>query len=89
MVDSSRIKIDMESNSKKIYNYTVILEKEEDGGYHAFCPVLKGCHSQGDTFEDAIENITEAIGLYIESLIADNQPIPREDLIVKPLSILV
>ena len=79
----------MESNSKKIYNYTVILEKEEDGGYHAFCPVLKGCHSQGDTFEDAIENITEAIGLYIESLIADNQPIPREDLIVKPLSILV
>jgi predicted RNase H-like HicB family nuclease len=89
VVDSSRIKIDMESNSKKIYNYTVILEKEEDGGYHAFCPVLKGCHSQGDTFEDAIENITEAIGLYIESLIADNQPIPREDLIVKPLSILV
>ncbi len=39
----------------------------------AFCPVLKGCHSQGDSFEEAIENITEAIELYIESLRADNQ----------------
>ncbi|HHP7245045.1 MAG TPA: type II toxin-antitoxin system HicB family antitoxin, partial [Elainellaceae cyanobacterium] len=46
------------------------------------------CHSQGDTFEEAIQNITEAIELYLESLIADNQPIPKEDLIVKPLSIL-
>jgi predicted RNase H-like HicB family nuclease len=51
--------------------------------------VLKGCHSQGDTFEETIENITEAMELYIESLIADNQPIPTENLIVKPLSVLV
>ena len=79
----------MENSSKQIYNYTVLLEKEPDGGYHAFCPILKGCHSQGDTFEEAIENITEAIELYLESLMADNQPIPKEDLIVKPLSIWV
>jgi predicted RNase H-like HicB family nuclease len=64
----------MTNNNKQIHNYTVILEKEEDGGYHAFCPILKGCHSQGDTFEEAIQNITEAIELYLESLIADNQP---------------
>jgi len=75
--------------NKKAYNYTIILEKEIDGGYHAFCPMLKGCHSQGDNFEEAIENITEAIELYLESLIADNQPIPQEDLIVKPLTITV
>jgi hypothetical protein len=74
---------------KKNYNYTVLLEREEDGGYHAFCPIFKGCHSQGDTFEEAIDNITEAIELYVESLLADNQPIPKEDLIVKPLSIFV
>lgn len=79
----------MENNKKQIYNYTVLLEKEEDGGYHAFCPMLKGCHSQGDSVEEAIENITEAIELYLESLIADNQAIPKEDLIVKPLSISV
>ena len=79
----------MENKSKQIYNYTVLLEREKDGGYHAFCPILKGCHSQGDTFEEAIDNITEAIELYLESLMADNEPIPKEDLIVKPLSILV
>jgi predicted RNase H-like HicB family nuclease len=78
----------MENRSKQIYNYTVLLEKEVNGGYHAFCPILKGCHSQGDTFEEAIDNIKEAIELYLESLMADNQPIPEEDLIVKPLSIL-
>ena len=79
----------MKNINKQAYNYTVLLEKEEDGGYHAFCPGLKGCHSQGDTFEETIENITEAIEIYIESLVADNQPIPKENLIVKPLSVLV
>jgi predicted RNase H-like HicB family nuclease len=79
----------MAESSKQIYNYTILLEKEADGGYHAFCPILKGCHSQGDTFEEAVQNITEAMELYLESLIADNQPIPKEDLIVKPLSVLV
>ena len=77
------------SNSKKAYNYTVLLEKEKDGGYHAFCPILRGCHSQGDTFEEAIANITEAIELCIESLMTDGQPIPKENLIVKFLSVLV
>jgi len=49
--------------------------------------MLKGCHSQGDTFEETVENITEAIELYLESLMADNQPIPQENLIVKPVTV--
>ena len=44
-------------------HYTVILEREEGDGYHAFAPALKGCHSQGDTLEEALENIKEAIEL--------------------------
>jgi predicted RNase H-like HicB family nuclease len=79
----------MQNNSKQIYTYTVLLESEEDGGYHAFCPTLKGCHSQGDTLEETITNITEAIELYLESLIADDQPVPKENLIVKPLTVQV
>ena len=77
----------MKSESAQIYNYTVIFEKEMEGGYHAFCPVLKGCHSQGDTFEEAVENITEAISLYLDSLKEDQQPIPKEDLIFKSVQI--
>lgn len=60
--------------NKTNYNYTVIFELEEDVGYHAFCPVLKGCHSQGDTFEETLENITEAIELYIESFFLSKKP---------------
>ncbi|MGK7939110.1 MAG: type II toxin-antitoxin system HicB family antitoxin [Crocosphaera sp.] len=71
-----------------MYNYTVLLEKQEEAGYQAFCPLLKGYHSQGDTFEEATDNITEAIEVYFESLIFDNQPIPKEDLILKSLNIL-
>jgi predicted RNase H-like HicB family nuclease len=68
----------MKNQTKQVYNYTVILEKESEGGYHVFCPMLRGCHSQGDTFEEAIENITEAIELYLESLMVDNQLIPQK-----------
>jgi len=58
--------------------YTVILEKEDDGGYVAIVPALPGCVSQGDTREEVIENIREAAELYIEDCIENDDPIPRE-----------
>ena len=67
--------------------YTVLLEREEGGGYHAFCPTLKGCHTQGDTLEEAIENIREAIEAYLESLRAAGEPIPTEDILIKPVEV--
>jgi len=48
--------------------YTVILQKEEDGGYVAIFPVLPGCVSQGDTREEALKNIEEAIEVYLEDV---------------------
>ena len=69
------------------YNYTVIIERENDGTYHAFCPALHGCHSQGDTYEETVRNIEEAIKLYIESLKVHSEPIPSEDVIIKPIHI--
>ncbi|MBE0415382.1 MAG: type II toxin-antitoxin system HicB family antitoxin [Dehalococcoidia bacterium] len=50
-----------------IQNFEVVLEPEDDGGYHIFCPALKGCHSYGATKEEAMEKIKEAIGLWLES----------------------
>ncbi len=44
-----------------------IIEKD-DSGYFAYIPELKGCYSQGDTFEEALKNIREAAELYLESL---------------------
>ena len=66
------------------YNYTVILEPEEGGGYHAFCPSLKGLHTYGDTLEHAIANAREAVEVYLESLKAHGEPLPVEDLVIKP-----
>jgi predicted RNase H-like HicB family nuclease len=45
----------------------IVIEKDEYG-YYAFCPELKGCHSQGDSLDDVLLNIKEAIELYLETL---------------------
>lgn len=45
----------------------IVLEKQEEGGYMVYVPALPGCISQGETEEEAIENIKEAIELYLES----------------------
>lgn len=54
----------------------VILEPDETGGYVVSCSSLPGCHSQGETIDEALANIREAIELYIEVLEEDGQPIP-------------
>lgn len=48
----------------KIRNLAVLFEQEKDGGYSVSVPSLRGCFSQGDTFEEALKNIQEAIDLY-------------------------
>ncbi len=58
--------------------YTVVLEREEDGGYVAIVPALPGCVSQGDTREEVFRNIREAADLYIEDCIAVGDPVPTE-----------
>ncbi|VUT26544.1 MAG: hypothetical protein MASP_01566 [Candidatus Methanolliviera sp. GoM_asphalt] len=45
---------------------TVVLEEEEEGGYTVYVPSLPGCISQGETREEALKNIKEAIELYLE-----------------------
>jgi predicted RNase H-like HicB family nuclease len=59
--------------------YTVILERESDGGFVASVPVLPGCVSQGDTREEAMDNIKEAVELYVEDCVAVGDPVPVED----------
>ncbi|MFI5264814.1 MAG: type II toxin-antitoxin system HicB family antitoxin [Candidatus Kapaibacterium sp.] len=61
----------------KYFNYTIVIEPDEDA-FHAYVPALRGCHSIGDTPEEAKANIKEAIELYLESLLAHNEEIPIE-----------
>lgn len=69
--------------------FTVILESDATGGYHVFCPALKGCHSEGETEAEAMENIQEAIELYLESLRAHGEPIPTRDVRVRSLAVAI
>jgi antitoxin HicB len=59
--------------------YTVILQREDDGGYVVTVPVLPGCVSQGDTRAEALHNIEEAIELYVEDMRAVGESVPVED----------
>jgi predicted RNase H-like HicB family nuclease len=49
------------------HKVSVVLEKDEHGHY-AWCPELKGCQSQGASFEEALANIREAVELYLETM---------------------
>ena len=57
-------------------NLKVILEPSEEGGFTALVPSLPGCISEGDTREEALVNIREAIGLYLEPVDDDLADIP-------------
>ena len=53
-----------------IYQYSVFYQPDPEGGYVASVPLLPGCHSQGETIDEAEANISEAIEVYLESLSA-------------------
>lgn len=42
--------------------------EKDINGYYAYCPELEGCHTQGETFDEVMKNIKEAIELYVETL---------------------
>jgi antitoxin HicB len=63
---------------KSSRTYTVFFEAAPEGGYVATVPILPGCHTQGETMEEAEQNAAEAIELYIESLKAHGEAVPEE-----------
>ena len=60
----------------KNYRFSIAIEKDENG-YFAFCPELQGCYAQGDTYEEALENIKDAIRLHVEDRIESREEIPQ------------
>ena len=60
------------------FKYTVLLEKNEDGGYTVTVPSLPGCITEGDTWDEALANVKEAIQGYIDTLRDLDKPVPVE-----------
>jgi predicted RNase H-like HicB family nuclease len=63
---------------KKVYDLTVVIEKDETGRFLALCPALQGCYTEGETIEEALELIKDAMKLHIEDRLENNEPIYQE-----------
>lgn len=61
---------------QQVLEYNAIFQKENEGGFSVWVPSLPGCASQGETFEEATNNIKEAIALYLED--QDEQEMKEE-----------
>ncbi len=62
---------------RKVLDFKVFLEPDSTGGYVVSCPSLPGCFSQGETLEEALENIKEAIELCVEEMIERKEKLPE------------
>jgi len=72
-----------------ILSYKVVLEPAEEGGYTAYVPSLPGCFSEGDTYEEALNNIKEAIKGWIEVSKEFGDEIPPSDVIIDTVAVSV
>ncbi len=62
----------------RYFTFEIVVEKEpEDEGYSAYSPTLPGCFSNGQTIEQARDNMRKAVQQHVESLLAHGQPIPQ------------
>ncbi len=68
------------AKAMKHYIYTVTIHKADPDeiGYWAEVPSLPGCVSEGDTYEQTLANIQEAMQLYLDGLVQEGLPIPKE-----------
>lgn len=67
----------MRSIIQEVYIYPAIFTKEADNGYSVVFPDLKGCVTEGDSLNEAMEMASDALGLYISTLIDNNELIPE------------
>jgi len=66
----------MNISTENVLRYDVVFEEQPKGGFTVTVPTLPGCISEGDTFEEAKENISDAIKLYLEDMSAEGEEIP-------------
>lgn len=72
----------------KNFNFPIVVEKDKEGdGYIAYCPILKGCHTYGDTVQEAEKNIKEALKLYLEVLQEDKEKVIQDNCIYESISL--
>ncbi len=74
---------------KKEYRFTIIIEPCEEGGYFAMCPALPGCHVEGESYEETIDEMRKAVNAFITDYPEDNEPLPEDEVMVTSLKVAV
>ena len=70
--------------------YTVVVHPAEEGGYWVEVPALPGCYSQGESVEEAVSTVREAIEAHLEALRQEGQGIPDDrDLVIRQVEVAV
>jgi predicted RNase H-like HicB family nuclease len=76
--EETNLSRELVSNKARVYRFPVVIEKDKDG-YFAFSPELQGCYSQGDTYEETLENISDAIRLHVEDRLENGEEVPQPE----------
>ncbi len=66
------------------YKFSVVVEKDKDG-YFASCPELQGCYTQGDSYEEVIDNIQDATKLHVEDRLENGEDIQQAESVILTL----
>ena len=69
--------------------YTVVAHQAEEGGFWVEVPALPGCYSQGESVESALENVMEAISLYLETLREEGRKAPHDADVVYQVKVAI
>jgi predicted RNase H-like HicB family nuclease len=71
----------------KVFNYKVIIEECEEGGFYAECPAFPGCHVEGETYEETLLEIKEAVKNFIEDYKSRGEEVPSDHFAVTSVQI--
>lgn len=73
----------------KMYNYKIVVEECEEGGFYAECPAFTGCHVEGETYEETMKEIKEAVKVFIDDYRSRNEVLPSDNFLVTSIQIAV
>ena len=75
--------------STRQYNFKIVIEECEEGGYYAECPAFQGCHVEGETYEETISEMKQAIIGFIEEYKKSGEEIPIDNYSIVSVSVPV
>jgi predicted RNase H-like HicB family nuclease len=77
-VAETNLSKELVSAKSRVYRFSVVIEKDKDG-YFAFAPDQQGCYAQGESYEEALVNIRDAINLHVEDRLDNGEEVPQPE----------